>query len=79
MTVWERLFGTPERAASALEELDLMRDQIGTCYLMDVLGDIKCANCFNEYDRYGCERKEMTMLQWLKQELKVDSHGDEDA
>lgn len=70
MTIYERLFGTPERTARAIEEM--MLDRIDTCKLMDALREdirVTCRNCLYEYDRYGCERKDMTVLEWLRQEV----------
>lgn len=29
----------------------------------------KCEGCLFEYDRYGCERKDMTDLDWLRMEV----------
>lgn len=73
MTIYERLFGTPERAALALDVLGLFNSQIDTCYLMDAFGsdmEVKCANCFlRNCDKYGCERKDMSIAEWLAQEV----------
>ncbi|MBQ3339788.1 MAG: hypothetical protein IJG82_09415 [Atopobiaceae bacterium] len=71
MTVWEKLFGTPERTAQTLEGMD----QIDVCYWMDdvnigKLPPEKCEGCLFEYDRYGCERKDMTDLDWLRMEVE---------
>ena len=72
MTVWEALFGTPERAAKALSEDGMPIEQTETCWLMDILGkDIGCCNCLYEYDRYGCERRDITLLEWLNQEVQM--------
>lgn len=70
MTVWETLFGTPERTARTLEGMD----QIDVCYWMDDVNagkrsPEKCKGCLFEYDRYGCERKDMTDLEWLESEV----------
>lgn len=70
MTVWEMLFGTPERTASTLDGMD----QIDVCYWMDDVNvgkrcPEKCKNCLYDYDRYGCEKKDMTELEWLMQEV----------
>lgn len=70
MTIWERLFGTPERTAQTLDGMDRM----DVCYWMN---DVrfgkrtpeKCEGCLFEYDRYGCERKDMTDLDWLRTEV----------
>lgn len=69
MTIYERLFGTPERAARTLEEM--MVTTIDICVLMDVFGDrdTKCSNCICAYDGYGCERKDMTISEWLATEV----------
>jgi len=69
MTIYERLFGTPERAARAIEELDLTNRQ--ECYLMDVFDDdIKCINCLFKCDRYGCKRKDISISEWLAMEVR---------
>ena len=79
MTVWERLFGTPELTAKSLGYIDL----IDVCdFMSNAYGKRspeRCDGCMYEYDRYGCERKEMTVLEWLNQELKANNQGDEDA
>ena len=67
MTIWEKLFGTPERTAQTLEGMD----QIDVCYWMDYVNvgkrpPEKCEGCLFECDRYGCERKDMTDLDWLR-------------
>ena len=70
MTIYERLFGTPERADSAIEEMLVDRNDI--CYLMDALSDdqgVKRRNCLYENDPYSCEDKDMTVLEWLMQEV----------
>ena len=70
MTIYERLFGTPERAARAIEETLFERNDI--CYLMDALSDdqgVKCRNCLYENDPYACEDKDMSVLEWLTQEV----------
>jgi hypothetical protein len=69
MTIWEKLFGTPERTVQTLEDID----QIDACYWMDDVNigkhiPEKCEGCLFEYDRYGCERKDMTDLDWLRTE-----------
>ena len=70
MTVYEALFGTPERTAKTLDEMEL--NEIDYCYALDALTDdreTKCRNCMYEYDRYGCEQTDMTILQWLNKEV----------
>ena len=70
MTVWEKLFGTPEHTAVTLDKMALMC--VDHCYMMDALTDdrkSKCKNCMYECDRYGCELKDMTLLEWLNQEV----------
>ena len=67
MTIWEKLFGTPERTAQTLECID----QIDACCWMDYVNvgkrpPEKCEGCLFECDRYGCERKDMTDLDWLR-------------
>lgn len=69
MTIWEKLFGTPERTAETIDG----SDQIDLCYWMeDVTNSIppkRCKQCLFEGDRYGCYDKGMTLLDWLKQEV----------
>ncbi len=65
MTIWEALFGTPERAANTLDNAALA--SIDYCCM---LGELKCANCPYEYDRYGCEHGGMTELEWLNREVE---------
>lgn len=72
MTIWEKLFGTPERTAQTLEDMD----QIDVCYWMDDVNigkctPEKCEGCLFEYNRYGCTRKDMTNLDWLRTEVKI--------
>jgi hypothetical protein len=70
MTIWETLFGTPEKAARALNEMAL--DTTDVCWLMDAVSEErkdKCVSCLYEYDRYGCEQKDMTLVEWLNQEV----------
>lgn len=69
MTVWEKLFGTPERAAKTIEYVD----QIDACDWMggvnaDTYPPEKCRGCIFDYDHYGCESKGMSVLEWLTQE-----------
>lgn len=70
MTIWERLFGTPERAARTIEYVD----QIDACDWMGAVNagtypPEKCRGCIFDYDRYGCESKDMSVLEWLTQEV----------
>ena len=60
---YERLFGTPERAARTLEWMEL--DQINWCTSIPE----GCRECPYEFDRYGCEPKTETLLEWLKSEV----------
>lgn len=69
MTIWERLFGTPERTAKTLEGID----QIDACWYMEAVYDgefqpERCKGCLYECGRYGCERK-MDELEWLESEV----------
>ena len=70
MTVWEKLFGTPERTADIIDGCDTidmcdwMADITGINYCPD-----KCKQCIYDFDRYGCERKDMSLLEWLTQEV----------
>ena len=71
MTIWEKLFGSPERAARTIEDAD----QIDMCYWMDDVTDgnvrspEKCRLCMFDYDRFFCERKDMSLVEWLSQEI----------
>lgn len=59
-TNWERLFGTPERAARTLEEFEL--DQLNWCR-----GTEYCESCPYEFDRYGCYLPDgFELLEWLR-------------
>ena len=61
MTNYERLFGTPERAAETLARMDL--DKYNWCVPED------CKACPYEFDYYGCYLQEkFSMLVWLKSE-----------
>ena len=70
MTVYEALFGTPERAAKTLDEMAL--NTLDYCYALDALTDYraKCRNCLCDFGRYGCEQTDMTVLQWLEKEVE---------
>lgn len=81
MTIWERLFGTPERAARTLEEADLDSDTC--CDMLDAIGyrptlDEKCANCCYDRDIYNvCQRSGHTMAEWLSHEfIEPESHSE---
>lgn len=70
MTVWEKLFGDPIRTAETIEYVD----QFDLCDFMDGVGESKlppekCKYCIFDFDRYGCELKDMTLLEWLRQEV----------
>ncbi len=70
MTIWETLFGTPEKAARALVEMAL--DTTDVCWLMDAVSDereAKSWRCLYAYDRYLCEQRDMTLVEWLNQEV----------
>lgn len=70
MTVYERLFGTPELTAKSLNLAEL--SSFDYCYMLNALGvtkDAKCRNCPYEYGDYGCEPRDMTWLDWLRQEV----------
>lgn len=57
---YERLFGTPERAARTLEELEL--DQLNWCR-----GTEYCESCPYEFDRYGCYPPDgFSLIEWLR-------------
>lgn len=70
MTIWEKLFGTPELTADTLEYVD----SIDACDFMssvtkEGLPPEKCKYCMFDYDRYGCEQTDMTLVEWLMQEV----------
>ena len=70
MTIYEMLFGTPEKAAKSLECLVL--DSLDHCDLGEIIrdnGHLKCANCRFDFDRYGCEWNGTSVLDWLKSEV----------
>ena len=70
MTVYEALFGTPERAEKTLGEMAL--NTLDYCYALDALTDdqeVKCRNCLYDFDGYGCEQTDTTILQWLEKEV----------
>ena len=61
-TNWERLFGTPERAAQTLREFEL--DHLNWCH-----GTDGCESCPYEFDRYGCYLPDgFELLEWLREE-----------
>lgn len=70
MTIYEKLFGTPERTAKTLDYID----QIDVCDFMvkvskNKLPPEKCEGCLFDYDRYGCDQKDITLVEWLNQEV----------
>jgi hypothetical protein len=70
LTIWEKLFGTPERTASTLEYVD----QIDVCDFMERASGGKhpterCEGCLYDYDRYGCEDVGKSVVEWLSQEV----------
>jgi ADP-ribosylglycohydrolase len=76
MTIYERLFGTPERAAWTLSCLEVTDDAVMMCYLMDAIDHkherkIKCANCTFEYndETHECEMRPKTTKEWLATEV----------
>ena len=66
MTNYERLFGTPEKAAATLEFFEL--DTINWC--ADDGSRKACETCSYDFDPYGCchDDDDFTLLEWLKQE-----------
>ena len=66
-TNWERLFGTPERAARTLAGMDV--DACNWC--VNSSGNPEdCRSCPYEYDYYGCCLPDgFSLLEWLKQEV----------
>lgn len=70
MTIWERLFGTPEATTKTLNEVVFGSQDF--CWMLDALSsdkDVKCRNCMYDYDGYGCEPKDMRIVEWLMQEV----------
>lgn len=68
-TNYERLFGTPEKAAETLDKMEL--DHYNWCWKTRENPDA-CLLCPYEFDRYGCGLPEGTSLRdWLFEE----SHG----
>lgn len=70
MTIYEKLFGTPERVAKTLDEVVFGSQDF--CWVLDALSDdhkTKCKNCPYDYDRYGCEPKGISLIDWLRQEV----------
>ena len=70
MTIWERLFGTPERTARTLYDADF--SAVECCALLDTISvgsGAKCRNCPYECTRYGCEPKDMKVVDWLMSEV----------
>ena len=61
---YEKLFGTPERAARTLEAMAL--DSVNWCN--DDSGNYHvCKECPYEYDYYGCHLPDgFSLLEWLK-------------
>ena len=70
MTQWEKLFGTPERAAETLKRMDV--DAVNWC--VDDSGNYKyCRACPYEHDYYGCYlTDDFSMLGWLESEVRDD-------
>lgn len=74
MTIWEMLFGTPERAAKALnnasiyavEWCSIMRSALGEVNREDVM----CENCPYENGPDDCEPRDMRWIDWLQQEVR---------
>ena len=57
---YEKLFGTPERAARTLQEFEL--DHLNWCH-----GTDGCEKCPYEFDRYGCYLPDgFELLEWLR-------------
>lgn len=57
---WCELFGTPERTAQTLAELEL--DHLNWCH-----GTDGCGQCPYKFDRYGCYLPDdFSLLEWLR-------------
>lgn len=76
MTIYEKLFGTPERAAWSLFCLEVTDDTAMMCGLMDAIDNklerkTKCANCiFKRNDEtLECEMRPETTKEWLAREV----------
>lgn len=70
MTIWEALFGSPEAAAKTIDEICFGSQEV--CWMLDAFSDdqdAKCRNCLYEYDGYGCEPRDLRLLEWLNQEV----------
>lgn len=75
MTIYERLFGTPERAAKALMAADISVTDYH--YLMYALSDdeeVRCRNCPYECmpmvdNCFVCEPKDMRYIDWLMSDV----------
>ena len=65
-TNYERLFGTPERAAATIEAMEL--DQLDWC--LDDGDRLACETCPYDFDPYGCGHDDdgFSWLRWLEQE-----------
>ena len=70
MTNWEKLFGTPEKAAETLKRMDV--DIFNWC--VDDGGSSKeCKACPYEYEVYGCYLPDgFSLLEWLESEACDD-------
>ena len=69
MTIYEALFGTPERAARTLEEGAFNATDF--CFMLNALNgerSFKCANCLYDYDGFSCV-KDNTISEWLNSEV----------
>ena len=68
MTNYEKLFGTPERAADTLTRMDV--DASNWC-VNDSGNHKNCRPCPYEYDYWGCYLpKKFSLLVWLKSEVE---------
>ena len=76
MTIYEKLFGTPERAAWSLYCLEVTDDSAMMCSLMDAIDNKlerkkKCANCIFRHndEAHECEIRPETGIEWLNREV----------
>lgn len=72
MTIWEKLFGSPEAAARTLNNMSLTpSDYCDMAYTISGNRETACPNCAYEpdYDEKVCEPKDMRYVDWLNQEV----------
>lgn len=77
MTIFEALFGTIEMAAQTLENNFTRQLRREYCWLAPVVGANEifktvpyCKNCLYDYHEHSCVLKDITVLEWLNQEVQ---------